>query len=132
MVRELAAMAAAEAVAAGKRKAIQIGLYAGAAVLTLVAAIFALDGLHAIIAASYGPVAASFIIAGALVLMALGVYIAGRMVKRRHTTADLIAATAMVAAPVAARLIAPHATKRIGGLAGLLLGALLGRQMGSP
>ncbi len=131
MLKEVAALAGAEIAAAGKRKAAQYAFYAMAVFLALAAFAFALDGLHTVLAANYGAVTASLSLSGGLLVLALCVFAIGKLIKRRRGAIDVIAASAIVAAPVAARLIAPQAAKRIGVLGSLALGALLGRQMGS-
>lgn len=130
MIREAAALAATEAMAAGRRKALQLSLYAIAALLALAAVGFALGGLYIILAFDYGPIAASFSIAGGLFVLALIMFVIAKLWRPRRTAGQVLATAALVAAPVAAsRLLTPGAAKGAALAGTLALGAILGRKL---
>lgn len=130
MVKELAALAASEALVVGRRKAAHFALYSIAALLALAAIGFALGGMHTILAAEYGSSNASFMIAGGLLASALIVFFVARLWKPRRATSALLATAAIAAAPAATRLLAPGAAKGAALIGSLALGALLGRKLG--
>lgn len=129
MVKELMALAAAEAVVAGRRKAAHAMLYAIAALFAFAAVGFALGGMHTILAADYGPAQASFLIAGGLFLLALVIFFSAKLWRPRRTTGELLATAAIVAAPAATRLLTHGAAKGAAVMGSLALGALLGRKV---
>lgn len=128
MLKELTALAATEAIVAGRRKAARAMLYATSALLALAAAGFALAGLHSILALDYGPIAASFLIAGGLLIMALLIAIATKLWRPRPTATEQLATVAIAAAPAAARAALPSAAKGVALVGSLALGAILGRR----
>lgn len=130
MIKEAAALAASEAIAAGRRKAMQFSLYAVAALLGVAAIGFALGGLHAILSIDYGPITASFSIAGGLLLLALIMFVGGKLWRPKRSAGQVLATAALVAAPVAAsRLLTPGAAKGAALAGTLALGAVLGRKL---
>ena len=128
MLKELTALAAMEAMIAGRRNAMRAMWYAAAALLTLAAAGFALAGLHSILALDYGSIAASFLIAGGLLTIALLIAIATKLWRPRRSAAEQLATVAIAAAPAAARAALPGAAKGAALVGSLALGAILARK----
>ena len=125
----LGAYLASEVSGAVRRNVIVYGLYGIGALLMLCAGGYALNALHTVLLARYGTVAASLWIAGGLLLAGLISFGVAAYVKNRRRPARPLAATAMVAAPVAAKLLGSKLTWRAAALGGVVvLGALLGRQ----
>ena len=125
----LGAYLASEVSGAVRRNVIVYGLYGFGALLMLCAGGYALNALHTVLLARYGTVAASLWIAGGLLLAGLISFGVAAYVKNRRRPARPLAATAMVAAPVAAKLLGSKLTWRAAALGGVVvLGALLGRQ----
>lgn len=113
-----------------KRNMTVLGLYGFGAFLILCAGGYALSALHAVLMLRYGAVAASLWIAGGLLLVGLVTFGVAAYVKNRRRPARPMAQTALVAAPVAAKLLG----SRLGwktGLAGaaVILAAVLGKQI---
>lgn len=122
MWRGLALLAAGELGVAVKRGA-AIAVVNAVAVLCLLAALgFALAAVHGVLGEWYGANAASLILAGAFFLLALLVWSAAALMRRRardrRAVATALALTAPVAAPAAIRAL----TSRTGLGAGLALG----------
>ncbi|MCZ8041860.1 MAG: hypothetical protein O9330_05235 [Beijerinckiaceae bacterium] len=89
--------------------------------------------VHTALALRYGSVEASLFVAGGLFVAGLMAIAIGFYVKNRRRPARPMAATALVAAPLAAKLIGAGLTSKkgwrialVGGV--VVLGALLGRQ----
>ncbi len=130
MLGGLGAYLASEIGGAVKRNVIVYCLYALAGLLVVCAAGYALGALHAWLAISYGTISASLMIAGGLFVAALVLFGLAAYLKGRPRPRAPMAASAMVAAPVAARLMGSRMSWRMG-LAGavVVLGAVLGRQI---
>lgn len=126
----LGALIASEIGGAVRRNVVIYALYALAGLLLLGAVGFALGALHSALAAHYGTVGASLIIAGGLLVAALLVFGLAVYIKNRPRPGRPMAATALAAAPIAASLLGSRKGWRVG-LAGLavVLGAVLGRQI---
>jgi len=129
MLGGLGAYIASEVSGAVRRNVIVYGLYGLGALLVLCSGGYALNALHTVLLARYGMVAASLWIAGGLLLTGLISFGTAIYVKNRRRPARPMAATAFVAAPIAARLIGSKLTWRTAALGGIVvLGAILGRQ----
>lgn len=116
----LIAYLAAEATAALKRKALIYGLTAIGAVMAVFAAGYALDAGHSALLLRYGSVAASLIIAGGLLAIAIGCGVAAKVIAGRPR----IAATSKLASPfVLAPHPAPYSKQRLIAVAAGLAGA---------
>lgn len=101
--------------------------------LMLCAGGYLVAAVHTVLALRYGPVQASLFVAGGLFLAGLVVIAFGFYVKNRPRPARPVAATALVAAPLAARIVGSGLSSKkgwryalVGGV--VVLGALLGRQ----
>lgn len=113
-----------------KRNLTVLGLYGFGAFLILCAGGYALGALHTVLTLRHGAVAASLWIAGGLFLAGLVSFGVAAYVKSRRRPARPMAQTALVAAPVAAKLLG----SRLGWKAGLagaavVLAAVLGKQI---
>jgi peptidoglycan/LPS O-acetylase OafA/YrhL len=133
MLGGIGAFLASEISGAVRRNVIVYALFGIAALLVLCAGGYALSALHTVLALRYGTAEASLIIAGGLLVAALLAFGLGLYVKNRRRPARPLAATALVAAPLAAKLIGSGMASRkgwrvalVGGV--VVLGALLGRQ----
>jgi hypothetical protein len=125
----IAAFLTAEISGVVKRNLTVLGLYGFGAFLILCAGGYALAALHTVLMLRYGAAAASLWIAGGLFVAGLIAFGVAAYVKSRRRPPRPIAQTALVAAPIAARLLG----SRIGwkaGLAGVavVLAAVLGKQ----
>lgn len=129
MLGGIGAFIASEISGAVRRNLVVYGLMGFAVLLLLCAGGYALSALHTVLALHYGTAEASLFIAGGLLLAALIAFGSALYVKNRRRPARPIAATALVAAPLAAQLIGSRNGWRIALVGGVVvLGALLGRQ----
>jgi hypothetical protein len=116
------------------RRNVTVGVFMGFGVLLLLCAGgYLVAALHTALALRYGSVEASLFVAGGLFVAGLVAIAIGFYVKNRPRPARPMAATALVAAPLAAKLLGSGlASKKgwrvalIGGV--VVLGALLGRR----
>lgn len=126
----IGAFIAGEVGGAVKRNVTVVVLYLVAAFFVVAAGGYALSALHTVLTLSYGPVAASLWIAGGLFLVGIIALIAAIRVKNRPRPARPLASTALVAAPLAVRMLNTRRGWKLGALAGLLVGGiLLGRNL---
>lgn len=109
------------------------GLMGFAALLVVCAGGYALSALHTMLALRYGGVEASLFVAGGLLVTALIAFGVAIYIKNRPRPGRPMAATALVAAPFAAKLLGSGMRSQnkwrfalVGGV--VVLGALLGRQ----
>jgi hypothetical protein len=130
MLGGLGAFIASEVGGAVRRNVIIYGLYGLAALLLVCAAGYVLGALHTVLTIHYGSAQASLIIAGGLLVGSLLILGVAAYLRSRPRPARPLATTALVAAPIAAKLMGSRMTWRMG-LAGALvvLGAVLGRQI---
>jgi len=133
MLGGIGAYIASEISGAVKRNLIVYALMGFAVLLVLCAGGYALSALHTVLALRYGTAEASLFIAGGLFVAALIAFGAALYVKNRRRPARPVAATALVAAPLIAKLVGSGVKSRTGwriALVGgvVVLGALLGRQ----
>lgn len=133
MLGGIGAYIASEISGAVRRNLIVYGLMGFAVLLVLCAGGYALSALHTVLALRYGTAEASLFIAGGLFVTALIAFGAALYVKNRRRPARPVAATALVAAPLIAKLVGSGVKSRTGlrvALVGgvVVLGALLGRQ----
>lgn len=133
MLGGIGAYIASEISGAVRRNVIVYGLMGFAVLLVLCAGGYALSALHTVLALRYGTAEASLFVAGGLFAAALIAFGAALYVKNRRRPARPVAATALVAAPLIAKLVGSGVKSRTGlrvALVGgvVVLGALLGRQ----
>ena len=133
MLGGIGAYIASEVTGAVRRNLIVYGLMGFAVLLVLCSGGYALSALHTVLALRYGSAEASLVIAGGLLVAALLSFGVALYVKNRRRPARPMAATALVAAPLAAKLIGSRMSARtgwrvtlVGGV--VVLGAVLGRQ----
>ncbi len=133
MLGGIGAYIASEISGAVRRNVTVYALFGAAVLLVLCAGGYALSALHTVLALRYGTAEASLFIAGGLLLAAGLAFGLGLYVKNRRRPGRPLAATALVAAPLAAKLIGSGLGSRkgwkfalVGGV--VVLGALLGRQ----
>ncbi len=135
MWRAISLLAATELGGVVKRNVVILMIYGVAIVVFAAACGFLIAVAHALLADAYGAIGASLIIAGvlmafALILLLIGLYMRHR-VRRRSAVATAALVAAPVVAPAAMRALASNATVGAGVVAGVVaLGAILGRQMG--
>jgi hypothetical protein len=135
MWRALSLLAATEVGGAVRRNVVIFMIYGLALIVFAAACGFLIAVAHALLAAAYGPIGASLIIAGVLLAVALGLMFVGfymrHRVRRRGTMATAALVAAPLVAPAAIRTLAANATLGAGVVAGVVaIGALVGRQMG--
>ncbi len=113
-----------------RRNLTVLGLYGFGALLILCACGYGLGAVHTVLTLRLGAVAASLWIAGGLFVAGLISFGVAAYVKGRRRPARPLAQTALVAAPVAARLLGSRMGWKAG-LAGVavVLAAVLGKQM---
>ena len=133
MLGGIGAFIASEISGVVRRNLIVYALMGFALLLVLCAGGYALSALHTVMALRYGTAEASLVIAGGLLVAALLSFGVAIYVKNRRRPARPMAATALVAAPLAAKLIGSSMSARTGWRVALVggvvvLGALLGRQ----
>ena len=134
MLGGLSSYVASEVSGAVRRNVTVFGLYGFGTLLVLCAGGYALNALHTVLMASYGAIAASLWIAGGLLLVGLACFAAAAYIKSRPRPSPPLAHTALVAAPVAAKILGSSGvgskmswrTVALGGVG--VLGAILGRQ----
>ena len=130
MFGAIGAYIAGEVSGAVKRNVTIYGLYGAAGFLVVAAAAYALSALHTWLAISQGPIAASLWIAGGLFLAAMIALLVARQIKNKPRPAKPLAASALVAAPIASRMLSSKRGWKVGALAGLLVGGvILGRNL---
>ncbi len=124
----LAATEAGEAFRRSLRAAIATAV---AAITGLTGLVFALVALHAWLVQRFTPVEASLMIAGGLIVVSLVFIIIAGVIRRSRKPTSALASSAIVAAPMALRLIGGRLDFKAVGIAGVLaLGAIVGRQLG--
>ncbi len=130
MLGGLGAYIASEVSGAVRRNVVVYGLFGFALLLTLGAVGYGLSALHTVLAISYGPVAASLWIAGGLLLAGIFVLLLALYIKGRPRPSRPLAETALIAAPIAARLVGSRMSWKTGATIGIaVLGLVLGRQL---
>ena len=130
MLGGLGAFLASEVSGAVKRNVTIYVLYGAAVLLLICAGGYGLNALHTVLTLYYGAVAASLWIAGGLLVVSLLLLGIATYVKNRPRPARPLAATALVAAPVAARVLGSKGGWKallVGGV--VILGAVLGKQL---
>jgi len=133
MLGGIGAFIASEISGAVRRNVIVYALMGFAGVLVLCAGGYALSALHTMLALRYGTAEASLFIAGGLLVAGLIAFGSALYLKNRPRPARPMAATALLAAPLAAKIIGSRMSGRsglrvalVGGV--VVLGVLLGRQ----
>lgn len=131
MLKALSLFAANQVGSTVRRNLMAIATYALAALVALIGVIFALIGFYDWLVLSMSPAAASFVVAGALFLIAALIAAIGVMTKRRQDErAARESAAALLAAPLAARVGSGAGLGTLV-LAGVVLaGIALGRKAG--
>jgi hypothetical protein len=93
--------------------------------------VFGLIALHAWLLQRVTPIEASLIIAAGLLAVSIVFLAAAAFSRRSRKNSSGLTSTALVAAPIAMRLIGARLDFRTVGIAGVLaLGAIVGRQLG--
>ena len=131
MINGLSLLAVSDAAGSVRRQIKALPWFAAGAVIGLFAAATLLEAAHAWLTPLMGPVAAHLVI-GAFLLVLGGVLAAvGMVIKSRKIKRDGMTTTALVAAPIAARLMRQHAVVPALAVAGVLAaGAAVGRILG--
>jgi hypothetical protein len=110
-------------------RAASIALVAG--IIGLAGLVFCLLALHAWLLQHVTSVEASLIIAAGLLTVSIMLLAAAAFARRSRKGSSGLTSTAIVAAPIAMRLIGARLDFRTIGIAGVLaLGAIVGRQLG--
>jgi hypothetical protein len=114
------------------RRHIRAAAIAGFGILAGMAGlVFGLIALHAWLLQRFTPIEASLMIAAGLVFVCMTFLLIAVFVRRSRKNPSALAATALVAAPMAARLIGGRLDFKVVGIASVLaLGAIVGRQLG--
>jgi apolipoprotein N-acyltransferase len=101
------------------------------AIVGLAGLVFCLIALHSWLMLRATPIEASLIIAAGLLTASVALLAAAAFARRSRKNSSGMASTAIVAAPIAMRLIGRRLDFRTVGIAGVLaLGAIVGRQLG--
>jgi hypothetical protein len=133
MLKYLALAVAGEARAAVRREATAAALFAVGALVMLLAVVFAVVAARDWLALSRGLsfIEADLAVAAVLVVIALVLVAAGVYRRRRRTESSPLAASAILAAPVAAGALGRRVSVgTLVAVAAVLAGAYLGRQAG--
>jgi hypothetical protein len=126
----LSLLLANEAGGAIRRQIVGIALLATAGLVALVALVFALLALHGWLEVSWGAVPAYLLIAAGLAVVAAIIAIAGTITRRKRREATTMRSTALMAAPIAARVLAGRSNLgTLAVVAVIAAGALVGRQL---
>lgn len=105
-------------------------LYGAAGLVAFVGVIFVLIALMIWLSRLLSPLAASLIIAGALLMIALGLALAARFQKAPPSQASPLSGAALLAAPAALTALSKRVSfTTIAAVAAVALGALVGRRM---
>lgn len=133
MLGGIGAYIATEVSGAVRRNATVYGLLAFGLLLLLCAGGYLVAALHTVLALRYGSAEASLIVAAGLFVLGLLTMGIALYVKNRPRPRRPLAATALVAAPLAAKIVGSGLSSKkgwrlaaVGGV--VVLGALLGRQ----
>jgi hypothetical protein len=114
-----------------KRNVNGLIFYAIGGVLIVVSLVFALGATHGWLLFYMTSIEANLAIAGTLLVVALILLAIGSYVKNHRTQPSLMASTALVTAPLAARMFNGKVSPATMGVLGIIAaGALLGRQIG--
>jgi hypothetical protein len=119
-VGALIAYLAAEATAALKRKGLIFGLLAIGGLISIFAVGYALDAGHRVLMFRYGSVAASLIVAGGLLALAIGCHVAAKVIARRPR---MVEAKKLASPYLVAPHPAPYSKERLIAVAAGLAGA---------
>jgi hypothetical protein len=131
MFKGLWLLAATEAAGAVRRQIKALPWFAGGAVIALFGAGALMEAARLWLSSSMTPLAVELLIAAVLVASAIVLAFVGAAVRSRRQTRSGLSTTALVAAPMAARLMRRHATLSALAVAGTLAaGALVGRIIG--
>ncbi len=132
MFKALSLMAASELGSKVSRTLRAVPYFAFAAVIFLFAIGFLLDLVHTWIALRMGSMAASGVLGGVLLVLALGALITGYSIKnKRPAKSSAFSTSALIAAPVAARFLGGKLRLGTVAVAGVVAaGAVLGRYIG--
>jgi hypothetical protein len=131
MWRGLSFLAASEAGESLRRSMRSAVAMVASAIAAFTGVVFALVALHAWLSQRMTFIEASLVISAAFLFLALVFFIIAGFIRRSRRPASALATSAIVAAPIALRLIGSRLDLRAVGIAGMLtLGAILGRQLG--
>jgi hypothetical protein len=101
------------------------------AIVGLAGLVFCLIALHSWLLLRVTPIEASLIIAAGLLTASVALLAAAAFARRSRKSSSGLTSTAIVAAPIALRIIGRRLDFRTVGIAGVLaLGAIVGRQLG--
>jgi hypothetical protein len=131
MLKGLTFLAASEIRGTIRRKVNGYLLYAIGAVVALIGIFYVLSAIHFALLTRMSPIAASLVIAAALLAVAGILFLAGHAAEQRKVTNSSMTAKAMLAAPLATRVVGGKVNLGTLAVAGVVaIGALLGRQIG--
>ncbi len=127
----LSFLAASEAGEAFRRNMRAAVATCAAAITGFTALIFGLVALNAWLVQRFTAVEASLMVGGGLLAVSVVFLITAAYIRRSRKASSALASTAIVAAPIALRLIGGRLDFKAVGMAGVLaLGAIVGRQLG--
>ncbi len=133
MWNALGILAATEVGATVKRNMMALGIYMIAGVALLMAILFGLFGFYQWLLERMNGMEASLTVSATLLGVALLIACIGYFVKNRRQKTFPLAATALVAAPVAARMISRHPKASVLSLLGVVAtGMILSRSVLKP
>jgi hypothetical protein len=127
----LALLAANEVGGIFRRNVTAVAFYAAAVIIALSGAVFGLVAAHSWLNVHMSSIEASLTIAGALLVLAMIFAGVGYFMKNRRRTRTEVTSTALIALPIAARLVTSRISWGTMTVAGIMaVGVLLGRQLG--
>jgi type II secretory pathway component PulF len=127
----LAFLAANEVGGVFRRNVTAAAFYAASGITALAGIVFGLVAAHSWLSTHMSEIDASLSIAGALIVLAMLIAGIGYFIKNRRRTRTEITSTALIALPIAARLVSSRVNWGTMTVAGIMAaGVLLGRKLG--
>jgi hypothetical protein len=127
----LALLAANEVGGMFRRNVTAVAFYAAAGITAVMGVVFGLVAAHIWLSTRMSEIEASLSIAAALLVLAMLIAGVGYFIKHRRRTRTEVTSTALIALPIAARLVTSRVSWGTMSVAAIMAaGVLLGRQLG--
>ncbi len=131
MWNSLALLAANEVGGRFRRNLAAVAFYAASGIVALIGVVFGLVAVHFWLSTRMSEIEASLSIASALLVLAMVIAGIGYFMKNRRRTRTEVTSTALIALPIAARLVTSRISWGTMTVAAIMAaGVLLGRQLG--
>ena len=131
MWSNLALLAANEVGGVFRRNVTAVAFYTASGITALIGVVFGLIAVHFWLSTRMSEIEASLSIAGALLVLAMLIASIGYFMKNRRRTRTEVTSTALIALPIAARLVTSRISWGTMTVAAIMAaGVLLGRQLG--